>query len=71
MAFVLEHLAGFPQPDGSFAGKVVVELLVDRSEVAGFSHPGVVVACKENFVSKVQNLTPATFEVLGVGGEGL
>ena len=43
-------------------------MLVNRSEVAGLVLSVVVVSGEENFVSEVQDLAPAAFEVFRGGG---
>ena len=58
------------QPDGSLAAHVVVQVLVNRSEVGGLSLSVVVISGKENLISEVQNLAPAAFEVFRGGGFG-
>ena len=67
VVFALD-LACCCQPDRAFAGKVVIQVLVNRSEVAGLSLPVVVISGQENLVSKAQDLAPATLEVFRGGG---
>ena len=61
-------VADCPQPDGPLAAHVIIQVLINRSEVGGLALSAVVISGKENLVPKVQDLAPAAFKVFRGGG---
>ena len=65
VSVILElDLACRVKPYCAFAGMVIIEEFIGRSEEAGFVRAVVVMSCEENSVSEGQHLAPAGLQIL-------